>query len=83
MASYAPDSAVGRRIATLRYDVLSSPPTSAIDLLEELDRRQTLASTSVEAIAELFVSRSIGDDGGGSIARAQPSVTPSIATPLL
>jgi len=65
-------------VATLRYDALSSPPASAVDLLVELDRRQTLSSTSAEAIAELFVTMSIGDDGGLTIATAQRSATPSM-----
>jgi hypothetical protein len=62
MASYATDSPVGRHIATLRYDVLTSPPEWLVDELVRLDASGALAAEPLQAIADRFVQRAIAID---------------------
>jgi hypothetical protein len=62
MASYTPDSPIGRRMATLRYDVLISQPEWLVDELARLDASGALATEPPQAIAHRFVQRAISMD---------------------
>jgi hypothetical protein len=62
MASYTTDSPVGRRIATLRHDVLISQPEWLVDELLRLDASGALATEPPQAIADRFVQRAISMD---------------------
>jgi hypothetical protein len=62
MASYTPDGPVGRRMATLRYDVLISQPDWLVDELLRLDASGALAAEPLHAIADRLVQRAMSID---------------------
>jgi hypothetical protein len=72
MASYTPDGPVGRRMATLRYDVPISQPKWLVDELVRLDASGALAAEPLQAIADRVVqqARSIDSQlpGSGAVA---------------
>lgn len=77
MASYSADSPIRRRIATLRYDVLTSQPEWLVEELVRLAETGTLAATPLHSLAEQAVACSQRLDARGPTQRL-PEVGPSL-----
>lgn len=63
MATYAADSPVGRRIATLRYDILTSQPEWLVDEVLRLDECDGLRHLGMPKLATHLARRSLEIDG--------------------
>ena len=63
MAGYATDSAVGRRIATLRYDVLTSEPDWLVGEVLQLHAYGALAGTKLDDLVRRVVRFAADVDG--------------------
>jgi len=63
MAGYATDGAVGRRIATLRYDVLTSEPDWLVDEVLQLHAYGALAGTKLDDLVRRVVRFAADVDG--------------------
>jgi len=76
MGSYSADSPIGRRIATLRYDLLTSEPEWLVDELLQLHAQGNLTGVRLEGLADGFTDIATAGDTGEPLPRR--GVTPPL-----